>query len=71
MTSALENLAGANGPLAAEPPDEKEIAGWLKSANVRLREQKAKEWRWVSCAMRMPAIPKPSIARKELEATGS
>jgi hypothetical protein len=45
MTSALESLAAPTGPLAVEPPDEKEIAGWLKSANVRLREQKAKEWR--------------------------
>ena len=40
MTSALENLAGPNGPLAAEPPDEKEIAGLLKSGNTRLRDAK-------------------------------
>ena len=40
MTSALENLAGANGPLAAEPPDEKEIAGLLKSGSARLRDAK-------------------------------
>lgn len=38
MTSALENLAGPNGPLAAEPPDEKEITGLLKSGNARLRD---------------------------------
>jgi|SRR6185437_4386475 len=40
MTSALENLAGSNGPLAVEPPDEKEIAGLLKSRNARLRDAK-------------------------------
>lgn len=40
MTSALENLAGPNGPLAAEPHDEKEIAGLLKSGSARLRDAK-------------------------------
>jgi hypothetical protein len=40
MTSALENLAGPNGPLAAEPPDETEIAGLLKSGSARLRDAK-------------------------------
>jgi hypothetical protein len=40
MTSALENLTGPNGPLAAEPPDEKEIAGLLKSGSARLRDAK-------------------------------
>lgn len=38
MTSALEKLAGPNGPLAAEPPDEKEIAGLMKSGKARLRD---------------------------------
>lgn len=38
MTSALENLAAPNGALAVEPPDEKEIAGLLKSGNARLRD---------------------------------
>lgn len=40
MTSALERLAGPNGPLAAEPPDEKEIEGLLKSGKARLRDAK-------------------------------
>lgn len=40
MTSALERLAGPNGPLAPEPPDEKEIAGLLKSGKARLRDAK-------------------------------
>jgi len=40
MTSALENLAGPNGALTAEPPDEKEIAGLLKSGDARLRDAK-------------------------------
>lgn len=38
MTSALENLAGSNGSLAAEPPDAAEIAGLLRSGNARLRD---------------------------------
>lgn len=40
MTSALEKLAVANGPLAVEPPDANEIAGLLKSGNARLRDAK-------------------------------
>lgn len=42
MTSALENLAGSDGPLAAEPPDEKEIAGLVKSGKARLRDARNK-----------------------------
>jgi hypothetical protein len=38
MISALERLAGPNGPLAPELPDEKEIAGLLKSGKARLRD---------------------------------
>jgi hypothetical protein len=38
MTSALERLAGPNGPLTPEPPDEKEIEGLLKSGKARLRD---------------------------------
>lgn len=38
MASALERLAGPSGPLAPEPPDEKEIAGLLKSGKARLRD---------------------------------
>ena len=38
MTSPLERLAGPNGPLAPEPPDEKDIAGLLKSGKARLRD---------------------------------
>lgn len=40
MTSALENLAGPNGPLVIEPPDENEIAGLLKSGKARLSDAK-------------------------------
>lgn len=40
MASVLERLAGPNGPLAPEPPDEKEIAGLLKSGKARLRDAK-------------------------------
>ncbi|MGH8216580.1 MAG: hypothetical protein ACREPZ_12930 [Rhodanobacteraceae bacterium] len=42
MTSALENLAAPNGPLAAEPPDENETAGLLKSGKARLRDARNK-----------------------------
>lgn len=38
MASPLENLAGANGPLVPEPPDEAEIAGLLRSARARLAD---------------------------------
>ncbi|MFN3842926.1 MAG: hypothetical protein ACK4RW_06605 [Rehaibacterium terrae] len=38
MTSPLENLAGPGKPLAAEPPDDAEIAGLLRSARARLRD---------------------------------
>ncbi|MGH8112660.1 MAG: hypothetical protein ACREPL_12185 [Rhodanobacteraceae bacterium] len=40
MASALERLTGPNGPLAPEPPDEKEIAGLLKSGTARLHDAK-------------------------------
>jgi len=38
MTSPLENLAGAGKPLAAEPPDDREIAGLLRSGRARLAD---------------------------------
>lgn len=38
MTSALERLAGNNGPLATERPDETEIAGLLRSGRARLTD---------------------------------
>ena len=38
MTSALENLAGPGRPLAAEPPDDNEIAGLLRSGKPRLAD---------------------------------
>lgn len=40
MTSALENLAGPNGPLLPEPPDAKEIAGLIQSGLARLRDSR-------------------------------
>lgn len=42
MTSALENLAGANGPLAAEAPDAIEIESLVKSGTARLRDSRNK-----------------------------
>ena len=38
MSSALENLSGPGKPLKAEPPDEAEIAGLLRSAHARLKD---------------------------------
>ncbi|MBS0591116.1 MAG: hypothetical protein JSR65_10845 [Proteobacteria bacterium] len=38
MTSALERLTGPDKPLIAEPPDEAEIAGLLRSARARLSD---------------------------------
>ena len=38
MTSPLENLAGPSGPLSAEPPDRKEVAGLLRSGLARLAD---------------------------------
>jgi len=38
MTSALERLTGTDKPLAAEAPDEAEIAGLLRSARARLAD---------------------------------
>ena len=38
MTSPLENLAGPGKPLVAEPPDENEIAGLLRSGKARLAD---------------------------------
>lgn len=38
MTSPLENLAGSSGPLSAEPPDKKEVAGLLRSGLARLAD---------------------------------
>lgn len=38
MTSPLENLCGQGKPLAAEPPDDKEVAGLLRSGLARLAD---------------------------------
>ena len=38
MTSAFENLVGAGKPLKAEPPDAKEFAGLILSAQRRLQD---------------------------------
>ena len=38
MTSALERLTGPDKPLVAEPPEETEIAGLLRSARARLAD---------------------------------
>ncbi len=38
MSSALENLCGPGKPLKAEPPDEAEIAGLLRSAQARMND---------------------------------
>ena len=38
MSSALENLCGPGKPLKAEPPDEAEIAGLVRSAQGRLKD---------------------------------
>jgi len=38
MTSAFENLCGPGKALKAEPPDEAEIAGLLRSAQARLTD---------------------------------
>lgn len=38
MSSALENLCGPGKPLKAEPPDEAEMAGLLRSAQARLKD---------------------------------
>ena len=38
MSSALENLCGPGKPLRAEPPDEAEIAGLVRSAQRRLTD---------------------------------
>lgn len=38
MASPLENLAGPNKPLRAEPPDETEIKGLIRSGKARLKD---------------------------------
>lgn len=38
MTSALENLAGPTKPLVAEPPDEAEVQGLVRSGKARLAD---------------------------------
>ncbi len=43
MSSALENLCGPGRPLKAEPPDEAEIAGLMRSAQGRLRDAARKD----------------------------
>lgn len=38
MTSAFENLSGPNKPLRAEPPDQREFEGLIRSGHARLRD---------------------------------
>jgi hypothetical protein len=38
MTSPFENLSGPGKPLVAEPPDDAEIAGLLRSGKARLAD---------------------------------
>ena len=38
VNSPLDNLAGAGGPLAAEPPDRNEFNGLKKSGLARLHD---------------------------------
>lgn len=38
MTSPFENLTGYGKPLKAEPPDAKEFAGLVRSAQARLKD---------------------------------
>jgi hypothetical protein len=38
MASPLENLAGQGKPLRAEPPDEPEITGLIRSGKARLKD---------------------------------
>jgi len=38
VTSAFENLSGANKPLRAEPPDQQEFEGLIRSGRARLRD---------------------------------
>lgn len=38
MTSAFENLSGANKPLRAESPDKREFEGLIRSGHARLRD---------------------------------
>jgi hypothetical protein len=42
MPSRLENLAGAGGPLRAEPPDAAEFAGLVRSGVARLKDASSK-----------------------------
>lgn len=38
MTSAFDNLCGPDKPLKAEPPDQKEFAGLVRSGTARLKD---------------------------------
>ena len=38
MNSALENLGGPTKPLVAEPPDETEVLGLVRSGKARLAD---------------------------------
>lgn len=38
MTSAFDNLSGPNKPLRAEPPDQRELAGLIRSGHARLHD---------------------------------
>ena len=42
MPSPLDNLAGPNKPLRAEPPDATEFAGLLRSGRTRLKDAGSK-----------------------------
>lgn len=42
MTSPLENLSGPGKPLAAEPPDTRELEGLKRSGLARLKDAKTK-----------------------------
>lgn len=43
MASPLENLAGPGKALRAEPPDEAEIAGLIRSGKARLKDASSRE----------------------------
>jgi len=43
MASALDNLAGPGKSLRAEPPDEAEIAGLIRSGKARLKDASSRQ----------------------------
>jgi hypothetical protein len=48
MTSPLDNLSGADGPLRREPPDAQEYAGLVRSGEARLADAERKTLSLVS-----------------------